>query len=122
MRQLQRVTGLGHWSSGSSQPLSFWYLTRTQLPEQPAILTSSSGSYASLAERARFDLGVAPLPYYDDFSAAPQNTLVRGSALWVMDGRPKREYPGVAAFLAFLAAPEVQAQWQQKTGSAPTLT
>lgn len=84
-----------------------------------AILTSSSGSYASLAERARFDLGVAPLPYYDDFSAAPQNTLVRGSALWVMDGRPKREYAGVAAFLAFLAAPEAQAQWQQMTGSAP---
>lgn len=84
-----------------------------------ALLTSSSASYGAIAERAGFDLGVAPLPYYDDFSAAPQNTLVRGAALWAMEGRANADYRGVAHFIAFLASPEVQAEWHQKTGSAP---
>jgi sn-glycerol 3-phosphate transport system substrate-binding protein len=84
-----------------------------------ALLTSSSTSYGAIAERSRFDLGVAPLPYYDDFSAAPQNTLVRGAGLWVMEGRASADYRGVASFIAFLASPEVQAEWHQKTGSAP---
>lgn len=84
-----------------------------------ALLTSSSASYGAIAQRAGFDLGVAPLPYYDDFSAAPQNTLVRGAALWAMEGRPHADYRGVAHFIAFLASPEVQAEWHQKTGSAP---
>ncbi|MGQ0651134.1 MAG: sn-glycerol-3-phosphate ABC transporter substrate-binding protein UgpB [Betaproteobacteria bacterium] len=84
-----------------------------------ALLTSSSASYGAIAERAGFDLGVAPLPYYDDFSAAPQNTLVRGGGLWVVEGRANADYRGVAHFVAFLYSPEVQAEWHQKTGSAP---
>lgn len=86
-----------------------------------ALLTSSSASYGAIAERAGFDLGVAPLPYYDDFSAAPQNTLVRGAGLWVIEGRPHTDYRGVAHFIAFLATTEVQAEWHQKTGSAPLM-
>jgi sn-glycerol 3-phosphate transport system substrate-binding protein len=83
------------------------------------VLTSSSASYASLQERARFGVAVAPLPYYDDFSAAPQNTLVRGSALWVLDGRAAEEYAGVARFVGFLSEPRVQAEWHQNTGFIP---
>jgi len=84
-----------------------------------AVLTASSASYAELREHAKFDLGVAQFPYYDDFSAAPQNTLGGGGALWVMAGRPKSDYHGVARFLAFLTRPEVQAEWHQKTGYVP---
>jgi sn-glycerol 3-phosphate transport system substrate-binding protein len=84
-----------------------------------AMLTSSSASYAQLLGRAKFDVGVAQLPYYDDFSAAPQNTLVGGSGLWVIAGRTRWEYRGVARFLAYLARPDVQAQWHQKTGYLP---
>ena len=84
-----------------------------------AVLTSSSASYAELREHSKFDLGVAQFPYYDDFRGAPQNTLGGGGALWVMAGRPKADYRGVARFLAFLARPEVQAEWHQKTGYAP---
>jgi sn-glycerol 3-phosphate transport system substrate-binding protein len=84
-----------------------------------AMLTSSSASYAQLLGRARFDVGVAQLPYYDDFSAAPQNTLVGGSGLWVIAGRTSGEYRGVARFLAYLARADVQAQWHQKTGYLP---
>jgi sn-glycerol 3-phosphate transport system substrate-binding protein len=84
-----------------------------------ALLTSSSASGPALRARAKFDLGVAPLPYYDDFDDAPQNTLAGGAALWVLAGKPKRANRGAARFLAFLARPEVQAEWQQMTGFVP---
>jgi sn-glycerol 3-phosphate transport system substrate-binding protein len=84
-----------------------------------ALLTSSSSSYAELRRRAQFDLGLAPLPYYDDFGGAPQNTLPSGAALWVMSDKPKGDYRGVALFMAFLLGDEVQAQWHQRTGFLP---
>jgi sn-glycerol 3-phosphate transport system substrate-binding protein len=84
-----------------------------------ALLAASSASYAELRRRVKFELGVAPFPYYDDFDGAPLNTLSAGPALWVMAGRPKDDYAGVARFLAFFARPDVQAQWHQKTGLVP---
>lgn len=84
-----------------------------------AMLTASSASYASLHSRAHFDMGVAQLPYYDDLNDAPQNTLVGGGALWVVAGKSKREYRGVARFLAFIARPQAQAEWQSRTGDMP---
>jgi sn-glycerol 3-phosphate transport system substrate-binding protein len=87
-----------------------------------AVLTSSSASYADLRKNARFDFGVAQLPYYDDFAGSPHSTLVGGAGLWVMSGKPKEQYRGVAKFLAYLAKPEVQAEWHQKTGYIPLTT
>jgi sn-glycerol 3-phosphate transport system substrate-binding protein len=84
-----------------------------------ALLTSSSASEAGLRSRARFDLAVAQLPYYDDFPRAPQNTLARGSGLWAMSGKPKGDYRGVARFFAYLARPEVQLEWHKNTGYVP---
>jgi sn-glycerol 3-phosphate transport system substrate-binding protein len=84
-----------------------------------AMLTSSSASYDALLKSARFDLGVAQLPYYDDFDEAPRNTLVRGSGLWVVDGMPAADYKGVVRFLAWLASLDVQAGWHQRTGYVP---
>ena len=87
-----------------------------------ALLTSSSASIADLRRNAKFDFGVAQLPYYDDFSDAPQNTLIGGAGLWAMSGRSKAGYRGVARFLAYLARPEVQAEWHQTTGYVPLTT
>jgi sn-glycerol 3-phosphate transport system substrate-binding protein len=84
-----------------------------------AVLTASSASYYRLREAAQFDFGVAQLPYYDDFAAAPQNTLVGGSGLWVVAGLPEEEYRGAARFLAYLASIDVQAFWHQRTGFLP---
>lgn len=84
-----------------------------------ALLAASSADYAEVRSRAQFDLGVAQLPYYDDFDGAPLSTLASGAAFWVMAGRPAAEYAGVAGFLAFLAQPEVQAEWHQRTGLVP---
>ena len=84
------------------------------------LLTASSSTYAELREAAKFDFGVAQLPYYDDVPGAPQNTLIGGAGLWALAGHGKAEYRGVAKFLAYLTKPEVQAEWHQKTGYVPT--
>jgi sn-glycerol 3-phosphate transport system substrate-binding protein len=84
-----------------------------------ALLAATSANYDELRSRAKFDLGVAQFPYYDDFDGAPLNTLPSGPALWVMQGRSAGDYAGVGRFLAFFARPEVQAEWHQRTGLVP---
>jgi len=73
-----------------------------------ALLAASSANYADLRSRAKFALGIAQFPYYDDFDSAPLNTLSAGAALWVVAGRPKADYAGVAQSLAFFARPEIR--------------
>jgi sn-glycerol 3-phosphate transport system substrate-binding protein len=87
-----------------------------------ALLAASSANYQELRSRAKFDLGIAQFPYYDDFDGAPLNTLPSGGAFWVMASRNASDYAGVARFLAFFARPEVQADWHQKTGLVPLST
>jgi sn-glycerol 3-phosphate transport system substrate-binding protein len=84
-----------------------------------AVLVSDSSSYDALRKRSAFGVAVAPLPYFDDFRAAPQNTLAGGAGLWVLSGRPKPDYAGVARFFAFLSRTEVQAEWHQRAGYVP---
>ena len=84
-----------------------------------AMLTASSASSAELRRGAGFDFGVARLPFYDDVKGAPHHSLIGGAGLWVLAGRKSAEYRGVAKFLAFLARPEVQAEWHQRTGYVP---
>jgi sn-glycerol 3-phosphate transport system substrate-binding protein len=84
-----------------------------------AILTSSSASYSKIQRGAAFRFGVAPLPYYDDFKGAPYHTLMGGAGLWAMAGKKPAEDRGVAKFFAYLAKPDVQAEWSQDTGYLP---
>jgi sn-glycerol 3-phosphate transport system substrate-binding protein len=84
-----------------------------------ALLVADSSSYDALRQHAAFTVVVAPLPYFDDFRAAPQNTLAGGAGLWVLNGRPRAEYAGVARFLAFLSLTEVQSEWHQGAGTVP---
>ena len=79
----------------------------------------SSSSLAAIRQSAKFNFGVAPLPYYPDAKGAPQNTIIGGASLWVMNGRPAPEYKGVAKFFTYLSSPEVQADWHQATGYLP---
>jgi sn-glycerol 3-phosphate transport system substrate-binding protein len=84
-----------------------------------SMLTSSSASYGNLARDVKFDLGVLPLPHYDDVNAAPYNTLIGGASLWAMNRKSAGELKGVARFFAYLSRPEVQAEWHQATGYLP---
>ena len=84
-----------------------------------AVLSTASGSLGDIRAKAKFEIGVAPLPFYEEAARQPVNTLVGGSALWAIDGRSRDTYNGIAAFLAYLATPVVAADWHQKTGSLP---
>ena len=64
-------------------------------------------------------VGIAMMPYWPEFAAKPQNSIIGGATLWVLQGKPKDEYPGVAKFFTFLSKGEVQAKWHQETGYVP---
>lgn len=84
-----------------------------------AFFTESSAGYAGISSEAEFDFEVHPLPYWEAVVSAPQNTIIGGASLWVMEGQGDEEYKGVAAYLNFLSSPEIQAKWHQDTGYLP---
>ena len=84
-----------------------------------AMMTTSSAAYGTIKQQAKFKFGESTLPYYADVQGAPQNTIIGGASLWIMSGKKKDEYKGVAKFLTFLSQPEVQAQFSQETGYLP---
>jgi sn-glycerol 3-phosphate transport system substrate-binding protein len=84
-----------------------------------AMVLAASSSYAALRSEARFDFGASQLPYYDDIKGAPHHSLIGGAGLWVLAGGKPAAERGAAKFLAWLARPEVQAEWHQRTGYVP---
>jgi Bacterial extracellular solute-binding protein len=70
-----------------------------------AVLTASSDIAAELAHQANFDLGVAPLPYYDDAGAVSRALPASAPAVWA-----ERQSVGVTNFFAFLAARAAEAR------------
>ncbi len=84
-----------------------------------AMTTASAGLLGAIKSQAKFDYGVATLPYYPDVAGAPQNTVIGGASLWVMSGRPADHYKGVAAFFNYLSSPEVQSASHKRTGYLP---
>jgi sn-glycerol 3-phosphate transport system substrate-binding protein len=84
-----------------------------------AMATASSSTYASIKKNAKFEFGIAPLPYYPDVPGAPQNTVIGGASLWVMAGKPAADYKGVAAFFNYLGDPKVQSDSHKRTGYLP---
>jgi sn-glycerol 3-phosphate transport system substrate-binding protein len=83
------------------------------------IFMNSSAGRAAVVANADFEVGFAPLPYYDDVIDPPMNSIIGGATLWVLQGRPAEEYEAVAAFFEYLSQPEVQADWHQDTGYLP---
>lgn len=85
-----------------------------------AIYMNSSASRAGVINNAKdFEVGFAPLPYYDDVTTDPKNSIIGGATLWVLNGKDPEVYKGVAKFFTYLSQPEVQAAWHQFTGYLP---
>jgi sn-glycerol 3-phosphate transport system substrate-binding protein len=84
-----------------------------------AIYMNSSGSRAAVLMNSKFNVGFGFLPYYGDVKGAPQNTIIGGATLWVLQGHTPEEYKGVADFFKYLSTPAVQADWHQFSGYLP---
>lgn len=87
-----------------------------------ALFTESSAGYAGISSEAKFEFAVRPLPYWEGVDGAPQNTIIGGASLWVMEGHEAEEYKGVAEFLNFLSSTDIQSKWHQDTGYLPITT
>jgi sn-glycerol 3-phosphate transport system substrate-binding protein len=118
---VRHISLLSSWSKGEL----FTYAGRRNEPEakffngECAMLTSSSAAYANIKKNAKFEFGVAKLPYYEEETGAPYNTIIGGASLWVMAGHKPAEYKGVAKFFEFLSSPVIAAEWHQETGYLP---
>ena len=87
------------------------------------MLMASAGLAGGFSQNIKdFKWGVTMLPYRTDVTGAPQNSIIGGATLWVMAGKAKEEYKGVAKFLTYLSKADVQAKWHQETGYVPITT
>ncbi len=87
-----------------------------------AMWMNSSAYYAGISDQADFEFGQAMLPLDTSAADAPQNSIIGGATLWVLEGHTDEEYQGVAEFFAYMSRPEVQAEWHQGTGYVPITT
>ncbi|MCK6374066.1 MAG: extracellular solute-binding protein [Zoogloea sp.] len=84
-----------------------------------AVLTAASGVWPTLQRQVNFKVGVATLPYHEEYYGAPQNTLADGPAMWVAAGKKPAEYKAVARFVNFWLTGESQVEWQRNAGYLP---
>ncbi|MCC4274118.1 sn-glycerol-3-phosphate ABC transporter substrate-binding protein UgpB [Marinomonas communis] len=87
--------------------------------QECAMFMGSSAGYAGMKRNAKFDFGVSQLPYWASQIDTPQNTIIGGASLWVLQGKSDAEYQGVATFLNFLSRADMQADWHQFSGYLP---
>ncbi|RDL43782.1 sn-glycerol-3-phosphate ABC transporter substrate-binding protein UgpB [Marinomonas piezotolerans] len=87
--------------------------------QECSMFMGSSAGYAGMKRNATFDFGVAQLPYDADQIETPQNTIIGGASLWVLQGKNEEQYQGVATFLNFLSRADMQADWHQFSGYLP---
>jgi sn-glycerol 3-phosphate transport system substrate-binding protein len=89
------------------------------IEQKCAMWMNSSAFYGGIAKGAKFNFGQAMLPLDTTAAEKPQNSIIGGATLWVLQGKPAEEYKGVAEFFNYLSSPAVQAAWHQQTGYVP---
>jgi sn-glycerol 3-phosphate transport system substrate-binding protein len=80
-----------------------------------AMYIQSSAVIGGFTRGVKFDWGTGELPHW----GAPykkSTSIIGGATLWVLKGKPQKEYRGVAKFLEFLSKPEQQMWWHVNTG------
>ena len=119
--QIAHLSAMGQWA----QDGKFIYTGRRNegganfRAGECALFTESSAGYAGISSEAEFDFDVRPLPYWEGVGNSPQNTIIGGASLWVMEGHEDDAYKGAGQFLSFLSSSDVQAKWHQDTGYLP---
>jgi len=109
--QDEGVFQYGGPGGGSDAPAKFY-------TGECAMYMNSSASRAGVLENATdFEVGFGMLPHYEEVE--PQNSIIGGATLWVLQGADEAQYQGVADFFTYLSSPEVQADWHQYSGYLP---
>jgi sn-glycerol 3-phosphate transport system substrate-binding protein len=120
--RIRHIENLGKWSKEKI----FVYAGRENKPnpkfstgECPMLFGSAglAGGFTDAMKDTQF--GIAMMPFYPDARKEPQNAIIGGATLWVLSGKSKAEYKGVAKFFTFLSRPEIQAKWHMETGYVP---
>jgi len=89
------------------------------IAQNVGIYIDSISGIAKLKKAVKdFEWDVAPLPV-ESWMKSPQNSIIGGASLWVLNGHSKKEYKGVAEFLNFLSNNEMQIYWHKQTGYFP---
>lgn len=122
---VDHITKMGEWQQ--SKIFDYGGRTNQAAPkfynQECAMYTESSAGYAGIsANVTEFEFGIGMLPYWPDVEGAPQNSIIGGASLWVLQGHDQADYEGVAKFFTYLSSPEVQAWWHQQTGYLPITT
>ncbi|MBE1283325.1 MAG: sn-glycerol-3-phosphate ABC transporter substrate-binding protein UgpB [Rhodobacteraceae bacterium] len=90
---------------------------------ETALWINSSAYYGGFKKDITdFTFGQAMLPVDTAVADAPQNSIIGGATLWVLQGHEAPEYKCVAEFFQFLSSAEQQASWHQSTGYVPITT
>lgn len=90
---------------------------------ETALWINSSAYYGGFKKDiADFEFGQAMLPLDTAVADKPQNSIIGGATLWVLNGGEAPEYKCVAEFFSFLSAAKQQAFWHQNTGYVPITT
>ena len=80
-----------------------------------AMYIQSSALIGGFTRGVKFDWGTGELPHWGT-PYKKATSIIGGATLWVLKGKPQKEYRGVAKFLEFLAKPEQQMWWHVNTG------
>ncbi len=83
------------------------------------ILMESSGSLGDISKYSKFKYGEGMMPYDPSVKGAPQNAIIGGASLWVLNGKSPEVYKGVAKFFNFIASPDIAGLWSSETGYLP---
>ncbi len=84
-----------------------------------AMVTTDSAAHTDFRDAKGVELGVAPLPNYDDVYGGRQHTLAEGPSLWLGANHTAAEYKIAAKFVSFLLSPEIQVELANIYGQLP---
>ena len=119
---VDHIAKMGEWQQ--SKIFDYGGRTNQAMPkfynQECAMVTESSAGYAGISANVTdFEFGIGMLPYWPDVEGAPQNSIIGGASLWVLQGHEDEAYQGAAKFFTYLSSPEVQAWYHQETGYLP---
>ena len=118
-RVMGQTTRLKKWVDDGVMQIAGQGLNPEQLYTSGKCSTffASTAAHSSVEREAKIKWGATYLPHEEDLTA--RNSSIGGATLWVLKGHKSEEYDGVAAFLEFLASPDLQVWWSKATGYVP---